>query len=93
MTAATATGMEAGVMEASEQQATVVSRVVNRYQTTIPREVRELYDLREGDILEWHYDRHSQVLSVTPKRAQLLAPADLATHFDAMLEEGEQLVR
>jgi hypothetical protein len=36
--------------------------------------LRYLYDLREGDLLEWKFDGESQQLIVEPKRAALLSP-------------------
>jgi bifunctional DNA-binding transcriptional regulator/antitoxin component of YhaV-PrlF toxin-antitoxin module len=48
--------------------------IAGRYQLTVPPEVRRLYQLQEGDILEWHFDRDHGMLTIMPKRAQLITP-------------------
>ena len=50
----------------------IVSRIVAKFQTTIPAEIRELYGLQEGDIVEWSFDPATSQLVLTPKRAQIL---------------------
>jgi bifunctional DNA-binding transcriptional regulator/antitoxin component of YhaV-PrlF toxin-antitoxin module len=51
-----------------------VAKIAAKFQLTVPVEVRNLYDLREGDLLEWKFDEASGQLMVEPKRAALLSP-------------------
>ena len=51
-----------------------VAKIAAKFQVTVPPEVRNLYDLQEGDLLEWKFDNESGVLTVEPKRAALLSP-------------------
>jgi AbrB family looped-hinge helix DNA binding protein len=50
----------------------VLTKVAGKFQVTVPPEVRALFDLREGDLLEWSFDPSDSRLTLTPKRAQLL---------------------
>ncbi len=52
-----------------------VAKIAAKFQVTVPVEVRNLYDLREGDLLEWTFDGERKQLTVEPKRAALLSPA------------------
>jgi AbrB family looped-hinge helix DNA binding protein len=51
-----------------------VTKIVGKFQVTVPSEVRGLFDLREGDLLEWSFNKDLSILVVTPKRAQVLTP-------------------
>lgn len=62
------------VVERSAAIKPVVTKIVGKFQVTIPPEIREIYDLREGDLLEWNFDARSSQLLLFPKRAQLLTP-------------------
>ena len=52
----------------------IVTRITNKFQITIPPEVRSLFDLREGDLFEWSFDPATSRLVISPKRAQLITP-------------------
>jgi AbrB family looped-hinge helix DNA binding protein len=52
----------------------IVTKIVSKFQITIPLEIRALYDLREGDVFEWIFDRKTASLTLVPKRAQLITP-------------------
>jgi AbrB family looped-hinge helix DNA binding protein len=60
--------------EQAAKQRLIVTRITNKFQITVPQEVRELFDLREGDLFEWSFDAAESRLTVVPKRAQLLTP-------------------
>jgi bifunctional DNA-binding transcriptional regulator/antitoxin component of YhaV-PrlF toxin-antitoxin module len=63
----------------------IISRIVTKYQTTVPPEVREVFDLKEGDLLEWTLDRVSLNLIVIPMR-----PQHLASLLEEDLKDGEE---
>jgi bifunctional DNA-binding transcriptional regulator/antitoxin component of YhaV-PrlF toxin-antitoxin module len=72
---ATALEMRASVEEqAKDLRRVVVSRIVNKFQVTVPQEVRDLYSLREGDFFEWHFDAQQSRLTVIPKRTEMITP-------------------
>ena len=50
----------------------ILSTIVDRFQITVPAEVRKLYGLEVGDIFEWTFDPQKCSLVLIPKRAQLL---------------------
>ena len=52
----------------------VTTRVVAKFQVTVPPEIREIFGLQEGDLLEWNYDDASQEIRLIAKRAQLITP-------------------
>lgn len=52
----------------------IVSKIVNRWQTTVPVEIRTLYGLAEGDMFEWRFNPETSTLTLIPKRAQLITP-------------------
>ena len=56
------------------EQATrpVLTKIAGKFQVTVPPEIRSLFALREGDLLEWSFDPKTSLLVVTPKRAQLI---------------------
>jgi bifunctional DNA-binding transcriptional regulator/antitoxin component of YhaV-PrlF toxin-antitoxin module len=70
---ATATQASA-VVVSKELPREVVSRIVSKFQTTVPQEIRDLFGLREGDFFEWHFDAQLGHLIVIPKRTQLITP-------------------
>jgi AbrB family looped-hinge helix DNA binding protein len=51
-----------------------VAKIAAKFQITVPVEVRNLYGLEEGDLLEWRFDEGSNQLTIEPKRAALLSP-------------------
>lgn len=53
---------------------TILTRIVAKFQVTVPPEIREIFDLREGDLFQWEFDPKSEKLHLIPKRAQLLTP-------------------
>jgi bifunctional DNA-binding transcriptional regulator/antitoxin component of YhaV-PrlF toxin-antitoxin module len=55
----------------------VTTRIVGKFQVTVPPEIREIYGLQEGDLLEWTFDPGSQEIRVIAKRAQLITPQAL----------------
>ena len=44
-----------------------------KFQVTVPREIRTIFDLREGDVLEWDFTDRNELV-IRPKRAQLITP-------------------
>ena len=52
----------------------IVTKIVAKFQVTVPPEIRNLFDLREGDLLQWDFDESSSQIVLLPKRAQLLSP-------------------
>ena len=50
------------------------AKIAAKFQLTVPVEVRDLYGLREGDLLDFKFDEESKQLIVEPKRAALLSP-------------------
>jgi bifunctional DNA-binding transcriptional regulator/antitoxin component of YhaV-PrlF toxin-antitoxin module len=66
---ATATEVRPCVMEKP-----IPTMIVGKFQVTVPPDVRKLYQLREGDILEWHFDQANGRLTIVPKRAELITP-------------------
>jgi bifunctional DNA-binding transcriptional regulator/antitoxin component of YhaV-PrlF toxin-antitoxin module len=52
----------------------VTTRIVGKYQTTVPPEIREIYNLQVGDLLEWTFDKASGEIHLIAKRAQLITP-------------------
>jgi bifunctional DNA-binding transcriptional regulator/antitoxin component of YhaV-PrlF toxin-antitoxin module len=55
----------------------VTTRIVGKFQVTVPPEIREIYGLQEGDLLEWMFDQGSQEIRLIAKRAQLITPQAL----------------
>jgi bifunctional DNA-binding transcriptional regulator/antitoxin component of YhaV-PrlF toxin-antitoxin module len=55
----------------------VTTRIVSKFQTTVPPEIREIFGLQEGDLLEWMFDEASQGIRLVAKRAQLITPQAL----------------
>lgn len=53
---------------------TAKSTILNRFQTTVPPSIRDIFGLDEGDILHWQFDRATKTLSITPMRASLITP-------------------
>jgi AbrB family looped-hinge helix DNA binding protein len=52
----------------------VTTRVVGKFQVTVPPEIREIFGLQEGDLLEWKFDEASNEIRLVAKRAQLITP-------------------
>ena len=48
------------------------SNIVAKFQTTVPSLVRDIFDLKEGDILKWEFDSQHGILIVQPMRANPL---------------------
>lgn len=69
-----ATALQTTATDRTGAARAVVTRIVSKFQVTVPQEVRDVYDLREGDLFEWHFDAEHGHLIVIPKRAQLLTP-------------------
>lgn len=65
----------------------IVSKIVNKFQVTVPAEIRALYDLREGDFFEWSLNRETLTLTLTPKRPQLITPL---LHKQVLAERAER---
>jgi AbrB family looped-hinge helix DNA binding protein len=55
----------------------VTTRIVGKFQVTVPPEIREIFNLQEGDLLEWTFDEASQDIRLLAKRAQLITPQAL----------------
>ncbi|HTC35814.1 MAG TPA: AbrB/MazE/SpoVT family DNA-binding domain-containing protein [Bryobacteraceae bacterium] len=52
----------------------VTTKIVGKFQVTVPPEIREIFDLKEGDLLEWSFDEATAQIRVIAKRAQLITP-------------------
>jgi AbrB family looped-hinge helix DNA binding protein len=52
----------------------VLTKVLAKFQLTIPQEIRTAFGLVEGDLLEWNMDSSTGIITIIPKRAQLLTP-------------------
>jgi bifunctional DNA-binding transcriptional regulator/antitoxin component of YhaV-PrlF toxin-antitoxin module len=52
----------------------ITTRIVGKFQVTVPPEVREIFGLLEGDLLEWTFDEASGQIRLIAKRAQLITP-------------------
>ncbi len=52
----------------------IVTKIAGRFQVTVPPEIRNLFDLQEGDLLQWDFDEPTGRIHLLPKRAQLLTP-------------------
>ncbi len=52
----------------------VTTRIVSKFQVTVPPEIREIFGLEEGDLLEWMFDEGTSEIRLVAKRAQLLTP-------------------
>ncbi len=63
----------------------VTTRIVGKFQITVPPEIREIYDLQIGDLLEWTYDEATGQIHLAAKRAQLITPRvlELENELDA----------
>ena len=48
--------------------------IVGKFQITVPLEIREMFDLQEGDVFEWNFDEDTGRISLLPMRPQLLTP-------------------
>jgi bifunctional DNA-binding transcriptional regulator/antitoxin component of YhaV-PrlF toxin-antitoxin module len=60
--------------EGSKMIRPIVTKITGKFQVTVPPEIREIYELMEGDLLEWRYNSQTEQLVVCPKRAHLLTP-------------------
>lgn len=70
-------GEEFGMSSSRRRKAAarpIVTRIVSKFQTTVPPEIRKIYGLNEGDLIEWTYDEETGKLVLCPKRAHLLTP-------------------
>lgn len=52
----------------------IVSKIANKFQITVPGEIRAIFDLREGDFFEWILNKKDLTLTLVPKRPQLITP-------------------
>jgi len=52
----------------------ITTRIVGKFQVTVPPEIREIFDLQQGDLLEWCFDKATGEIRLTAKRAQLITP-------------------
>lgn len=69
-----ATALQTTATDRTGTPRAVVTRIVSKFQVTVPQEVRDVYGLREGDLFEWHFDAQQGHLIVIPKRAELITP-------------------
>jgi bifunctional DNA-binding transcriptional regulator/antitoxin component of YhaV-PrlF toxin-antitoxin module len=53
---------------------TILTRIAAKFQVTVPIPIREIFDLREGDLFQWEFDAAEAKLYLVPKRAQMLTP-------------------
>jgi bifunctional DNA-binding transcriptional regulator/antitoxin component of YhaV-PrlF toxin-antitoxin module len=61
-------------VERSRAARPIVTKIIGKFQITVPPEIREIYGLLEGDLLEWNFNAQTSQLVICPKRAQLLTP-------------------
>jgi AbrB family looped-hinge helix DNA binding protein len=71
------------------------ARVTSKGQVTIPRRVRELLDLREGDELLFRVERTRAVVAKTPDFLELagsvaVPPGKRGTHWDTILRHTRE---
>ncbi len=52
----------------------ITTKIVGKFQVTVPPEIREIFELQEGDLLEWTFDEATAQIRVVAKRAQLITP-------------------
>ncbi len=52
----------------------VTTKIVGKFQVTVPPEIREIFGLKEGDLLEWSFDKATSEIRLIAKRAQLITP-------------------
>lgn len=52
----------------------ILTRIAAKFQVTVPIPIREIFDLREGDLFQWEFDAAEGKLYLVPKRAQMLTP-------------------
>ena len=52
----------------------ITTRIVSKFQVTVPPEFREIFGLKIGDLLEWTLDKKSGEIHLVAKRAQLITP-------------------
>jgi bifunctional DNA-binding transcriptional regulator/antitoxin component of YhaV-PrlF toxin-antitoxin module len=50
------------------------TRIVSKFQVTVPPEIRQIFDLREGDLFEWDFDAATNEIRVIAKRAEMITP-------------------
>jgi bifunctional DNA-binding transcriptional regulator/antitoxin component of YhaV-PrlF toxin-antitoxin module len=53
---------------------TILTRIAAKFQVTVPIPIREIFDLREGDLFQWEFNAAEGKLYLVPKRAQMLTP-------------------
>jgi len=52
----------------------ITTKIVGKFQVTVPPEIREIFELQEGDLLEWSFDEATAQIRVVAKRAHLITP-------------------
>lgn len=52
----------------------VNTKIVAKFQVTVPPRIRDVFGLREGDLLQWSFDEQTSEIRVIPHRAQLVTP-------------------
>jgi bifunctional DNA-binding transcriptional regulator/antitoxin component of YhaV-PrlF toxin-antitoxin module len=52
----------------------ILTRIAGTFQATVPPEMREIFELQEGDLLQWDFDEANARILLLPKRAQVLTP-------------------
>lgn len=50
------------------------TKIVGKFQVTVPPEFRELFDLREGDLFQWSFDERNSEIRLVPQRPQSITP-------------------
>jgi AbrB family looped-hinge helix DNA binding protein len=68
----------------------IITKIVAKFQVTVPPEIRKLFDLREGDLLQWDFDEASSQIVLQPKRATLLSPVVRRLVNEARAGENEK---
>jgi len=55
-------------------QRSTLTKIVSKYQVTVPKDIRDAFGLQEGDLLEWSLEgqEENRTIGIVPKRAQLI---------------------
>jgi AbrB family looped-hinge helix DNA binding protein len=70
----------------------IMTKIAGKFQVTVPPEIRELFDLQEGDLLQWDFDEPSTRILLAPKRAQLITPVIRRLVGDVRAERAKEAV-
>lgn len=52
----------------------IVTTIASKYLVAVPPPIRDVFDLRVGDLFEWLLNEASGEIRLIPKRAELITP-------------------